>query len=144
MKNNSRRGQSAANIFWGVALVSILILGGCAQAPAPTSSNTQKPNASVPPNATVIHMTKDGFSPATIAVSQNSAVTFTNEDAVPHWPASNIHPTHGIYPEFDPKEEVPPGMSWTFVFDKIGTWRFHDHLNPTWIGQVKVTEHPVE
>ena len=54
------------------------------------------------------------------------------------WPASNIHPTHMIYPEFDAKRPVASGKDWSFTFTKKGTWRYHDHLNPEATGTVVV------
>jgi plastocyanin len=86
----------------------------------------------------VIEMTKDSFSPSQVQVNQSDQITFKNSDLAPHWPASNIHPSHIIYPEFDPKKAIEPGQSWTFKFDKAGTWRFHDHLNPNITGTVVV------
>src|SRR5690606_35921340 len=42
---------------------------------------------------------------------------------------SSLHPTHEIYPEFDSKERVVPPENWEFVFDKAGSWKYHDHIN---------------
>ncbi len=88
----------------------------------------------------VVTMTPDGFSPPTITIQQGSTITFKNNDTQNRWPASNIHPTHEIYPEFDPKTLVAPGKSWEFTFDKAGTWKYHDHLIPTDSGTIIVTD----
>lgn len=90
-------------------------------------------------SAQVIHMTSDGFKPQTMEISWNTTVKFVNDDTQPHWPASNPHPTHEGYPGFDPKQPVSPGSSWSFVFDRVGKWRFHDHLNPHVLGTIVVT-----
>lgn len=87
---------------------------------------------------TVVHMTKNGFEPKEITVNQGEEVVFINEDMVNRWPASDFHPTHGIYPEFDPQAGVAPGQSWKFTFDKAGTWKMHDHLIPYMTGRVMV------
>src|SRR5439155_1620409 len=73
----------------------------------------------------------DTFEPVDLTIKQGTKVIFKNVDSQGHWPASDIHPTHGIYPEFDPKQPVNPGDSWSFVFDKVGRWRYHDHLVPS-------------
>lgn len=73
-----------------------------------------------------------------ITIKQGDTVQFINGGDDIYWPASNIHPTHGIYPEFDPRHPVQKGESWSFVFDKKGSWRFHDHLHPTITGVIKV------
>ncbi|OGZ44908.1 MAG: hypothetical protein A3C84_00975 [Candidatus Ryanbacteria bacterium RIFCSPHIGHO2_02_FULL_48_12] len=92
------------------------------------------------PAGPTIRMTKNGFEPEEVTIQKGMRVTWVNEDSVPRWPASNLHPTHGIYPEFDPLEGIPPGASWSFVFDRVGSWRFHDHLLPQMKGTVYVGE----
>ncbi len=85
-----------------------------------------------------INLTKQGFVPDEIAIHQGDTVIFTTTAGKAFWPASNLHPTHAIYPEFDPKREIKPGDSWSFVFNKPGTWYFHDHLSPTNTGSIVV------
>ncbi|OGJ55870.1 hypothetical protein A3D88_01965 [Candidatus Peribacteria bacterium RIFCSPHIGHO2_02_FULL_52_16] len=85
-----------------------------------------------------ITMAADAFEPKEISVFKNTNVCFKNEDDEERWPASNIHPTHGIFPEFDPKEPVAPGDMWCFQFKRTGIWRFHDHLFPELTGVITV------
>lgn len=80
------------------------------------------------------------FVPDTLTIRRGDRVTFVNRDTEPRWPASNLHPTHGIYPEFDPQESVPPGGSWSFVFDQVGEWKYHDHNIPSLRGIIRVVE----
>ena len=77
---------------------------------------------------TVIEMVPDGFIPSEITIDINSSVIFVNKDKQARWPASNVHPTHEIYPEFDPRKPIPPGESWAFNPKKVGEWKFHDHI----------------
>lgn len=85
-------------------------------------------------------MKDDGFEPSELTVEKGTRVEFVNEGENDHWPASDFHPTHGIYSEFDPLEGVPPGARWSFDFDKAGKWRMHDHLFPGYRGTITVTE----
>ena len=87
-----------------------------------------------------VEMAGDGFSPTSLSIKKGDTVTFKNVGSNSHWPASAPHPTHTVYPEFDPKSEVAPGQSWSFIFDKVGTWRYHDHLNSGETGVITVTE----
>jgi hypothetical protein len=80
--------------------------------------------------AQVIKMTPSGFEPQTITLDTNSTVIFINEDQVDRWPASDFHPTHTEYSEFDPKRAIKVSESWLFKPTKVGTFKFHDHLNP--------------
>lgn len=91
-----------------------------------------------PVDALIVTLEKDGFHPASIRVVQGAQVTFVNHTNKTMWPASNLHPTHEIYPEFDPKAPIAPGESWVFTFTKSGVWRYHDHLRPTFTGSVLV------
>lgn len=89
---------------------------------------------------TIMVMDKDGYKPKEISIKLCTKVVFKNASDGPLWPASDIHPTHGIYPEFDPRQPVEAGAEWSFVFDKVGRWKYHDHLNPTIRGVIDVTE----
>lgn len=91
-------------------------------------------------SGSMIKMKDDTFESATITIKKGEKVTLVNKGKNLHWPASNIHPTHGIYPEFDSKVGVEPGASWSFTFDKVGVWRFHDHLYPELKGVITVEE----
>jgi hypothetical protein len=65
-------------------------------------------------------------------------VYFKNSTGADFWPASDLHPTHLIYPEFDPKKPIASGQTWSFVFTKAGTWKYHNHLNPLQTGRVVI------
>lgn len=85
-----------------------------------------------------VAMNDDGFTPREVRIARNDTIVFFNNDNLPRWPASNLHPTHTIYPEFDPKKPIAPGQSWTFVFNNAGTWKYHDHLLPHFRGTITV------
>lgn len=95
-------------------------------------------------DATIIHMEDDQFIPQEVNIKQNGIVVFENVGANDHWPASNIHPSHGIYPQFDPKKPIKSGESWEFKFEKGGIWKFHDHLYPSLTGTVRVSGESLE
>ena len=90
----------------------------------------------------VVRMLDQGFVPNAIEVWQGDSVVFENRGKEPHWPASDIHPTHQVYPELDARQPVVSGQRWTFRFDRPGAWRFHDHLHPEAFGSVVVRERP--
>ena len=87
-----------------------------------------------------ITLTENGFVPDPITVTQGTTVTFKTNRAEAFWPASDLHPTHDIYPEFDPKEPTDANKTWSFKFDKVGTWKYHDHLFPYYRGTITVTK----
>lgn len=80
------------------------------------------------------------FTPNKLAIKKNSRVVFKNDDGKDHWPASDLHPTHEIYPEFDPQKPIKSGASWEFIFEKTGNYSYHDHLSPAIRGSIEVVE----
>lgn len=88
----------------------------------------------------MVSITEDGFSPEEITIKKGQTVTWINETNEFRWPASDLHPSHTIYPEFDPRQPISPGRSWSFTFQKVGTWRYHNHLRPIDRGVVEVVE----
>ena len=88
----------------------------------------------------VIEMYRDEYTPSEIKIRQGTTVTFVNKSEVARWPASDLHPSHGIYPEFDPRGPVASGEEWNFTFNKTGEWTMHDHLAPYITGNILVVE----
>jgi len=85
-------------------------------------------------------MKNQSYNPETLTIQRCTKVVFKNQDNVSYWPASNLHPTHSIYPAFDPKKPIEPNQEWSFVFDKVGKWKYHDHLSPSIRGVIKVSD----
>lgn len=116
-----------------IFIVAAVVIGRQKDVPSPSSS------AEVVGDH-VITLTPDGFSPAEITIARGETITFRTTTGKRFWPASNLHPSHAIYSDFDPKEPVAPDDSWSFTFDRAGEWRFHDHLAPYFTGTITVTE----
>lgn len=109
----------------------------------PNLSQTPDINAQQVVETKTIIMKPDSFEPKNITIQKNTRIIFKNEDSQDRWPASALHPTHGVYPEFDPQEPVAAGSEWSFVFDKVGGWKYHDHLIPSLTGEITVVDGPV-
>lgn len=78
------------------------------------------------------------FSPATLTVKKGTTVTWTNTGSSKVWIASDPHPVHTGYPGFDSGTDLRMGESYSFTFDKAGSWGYHNHFNPTVRGSVVV------
>ena len=81
-----------------------------------------------------------GYEPRSLVIKKGETVVFATAREGHHWPASNLHPTHDIYPTFDPQEPIAPDETWAFTFEEVGRWTFHDHLAPFYTGVIEVTE----
>lgn len=86
----------------------------------------------------VITVTENGFVPSTTTITAGQTIIFKSDVTRPFWPAADAHPTHGLYPEFDPLKPIAPDEQWSFTFDNLGTWTFHDHLVPQHTGTIHV------
>jgi len=86
----------------------------------------------------VVKFTGTAFEPQTLTIKQGDTVKFENKSSDDFWPASNNHPTHLLYPGFDAKKPLLPGDSYSFTFTKVGTWTYHNHLEPTTQGTIIV------
>lgn len=113
--------------------------------PAPI---TQTPVTQETPSAeqNVVTYTNAGYSPNTLRVKAGATVTFKNDSSQSMWTASGVHPTHRLYPTtggcigstFDACKGIQPDNSWSFKFDIAGTWKYHNHLNPSDTGTIVV------
>lgn len=147
----------------GVIIALIVIAGGWyllsvqpAQAPTTDTAVPQQSAAGTLPagaeDVTVTY-TDQGFAPASVTVAPGMKVVFVNQSSGGMWVASGVHPSHAVYsgttlrehcPDtantaFDSCSAVPPGSSYSFTFEKVGTWGYHDHLNASRTGSVTVT-----
>jgi plastocyanin len=113
---------------------------------APTLNGQQGQYSGEPgvegPDTQVFEVKYDGtsFSPKTLSIKAGDVVVFKNESSSAFRPASGPHPAHTNYPEFDPKVDIAAGKSWSFTFTKVGTWPYHNHLNPSVFGTITVTK----
>ena len=88
----------------------------------------------------VVVLDQRGFEPYKIVIHKGDTVDFVNYSGKYFWPASDIHPTHQIYPQFDPKRAFGPNQDWSFKFDRVGAWPYHDHLFIYYTGVVVVLD----
>lgn len=111
------------------------------------AKNTTR-NSDMGVRETTIFITDQGFKPDVIAISSGARVTWINKGTNDHWPASDFHPTHTMYPSdvsgcigsaLDACRGLKLGERYSFIFDKIGTWGMHDHLYPGLLMTVRVT-----
>jgi plastocyanin len=87
--------------------------------------------------AASITVNSSGFSPSSLTVKVGTMVTWTNSSGGEVFIASDPHPTHTDLPGLS-SGAVANGGTYSFTFVKIGTWGYHDHLDPTLKGSVTV------
>ncbi len=101
------------------------------------------------PLAATVTYNGSSFSPAKVTIKKGGAVTWTNIGDTSMWVASAQHPTHTVYAGTSLQEHCAAGVnnafdqcaggdSYSFIFDKVGTWNYHDHLHASIYGSVVV------
>ncbi|PIR53184.1 hypothetical protein COU76_02405 [Candidatus Peregrinibacteria bacterium CG10_big_fil_rev_8_21_14_0_10_49_10] len=96
----------------------------------PAQSNNQETK--------IVTYTTAGFSPTILRMKKGEYVEFRNESNGMLWIASDPHPYHTNLPSFDSLKAYKQGESYVYTFTKIGTWGFHNHLNPSHKGTIVV------
>lgn len=119
----------------------------------PVSTPTLLPTTSPRPTLNSIILYSDsGYSPSTLKVKKGETAIFKNTSSKMMWTASAVHPTHKGYPGtdiafcgkqtlvvmFDACKGYGPGESWEFPFNEQGTWKYHNHLQPSHLGTIIV------
>ena len=108
--------------------------------PSLVSSPSPTTAASITPAATeggVVKITPSGFIPQNITVKAGEFVRWVNEDAEDHTVNSAVHPTHQVYPRLN-LGTIKPGDEKSLTFPDAGSYKYHDHLNPSLTGSVIV------
>ncbi|MBI4039799.1 cupredoxin domain-containing protein [Candidatus Daviesbacteria bacterium] len=88
--------------------------------------------------ANTITISSNSFSPQTTTIKAGDSATWTNNDSQPHQVNSDVHPTHLLYPPLNEIGLIQPGQSKSLTFPTPGTYKYHDHLNPSLTGTVIV------
>lgn len=100
--------------------------------PTQSVAPSKQPQPGAPKIETItVTYSDEGFSPKEVIIARGSTVNFVNKSQIPLWVASDPHPEHTNYPEFDVaygKDKYPSmGEDYSFTFDKVGTWKYHSH-----------------
>ncbi|EKE26731.1 MAG: S-layer protein, partial [uncultured bacterium (gcode 4)] len=90
-----------------------------------------------------VEISSEWYSPNTLTIKAWDTVKYVNKDSVLHWVASAMHPLHQAYPGSDIAKCGTNDQSWifdackwlktneefSFKFNSLWTWKYHDHLN---------------
>lgn len=135
------------NVITFVVVTLLLVVGGWlltrpkqTMAPSEVAQPTQTPastQSAAPSASSLVTITASGFSPKSITVKLGDTITWTNSDNASHTVNSDPHPTHTLYP-FLNLGQITSGKKKSVTISKIGTYTYHDHLNPSLTGAIAV------
>ena len=78
----------------------------------------------------MVSITKSGFFPKLITIKAGQSVTWTDYDSKPHSIASDPYPKNDKYPGLNSQGPLQLNDTYTYSFEKTGTYTYHDDLNP--------------
>lgn len=82
-----------------------------------------------------VTVNSDGLIPATVTIEKGQEVTITNVDSVAH----RLTADQSLLPSFDSIGLLNQGDSYTYTFERSGTYHYYDPSNPTvFLGTVTV------
>jgi len=83
---------------WAAVLVTALTLTGVPTLALAHTGTTH-----------IVEFSEDGISPKLSEILDGDSIEFVNTGELDHWPASNVHPTHELYADFDARRPILPG-----------------------------------
>jgi plastocyanin len=108
-----------------IAAVVIALLIAAVTTFALTRKRTELP-LSVP----TVEITNEGFNPAVIKIKKGNRVQWVNKDVQLHQVAADPHPTGESLPSLKSAEPLLQEEVYSAVFEKSGTYTYHDFLDP--------------
>lgn len=131
-----------------VIVLVVLVLGGLLLFNNSNTNNTNSDNTtnqnltptktdSVKTENADVEVTSSGFTPQTISIKAGTTVVWTNKSGGAVTVNSASHPTHLKWP-FLNLGKFDDGTSVSVVFEKAGTYKYHNHLDASQIGTVVV------
>lgn len=103
-----------------------------------SSGNAEEGPAGASQSATITY-SESGFGPSEITVLAGAVVTVKNDTSETLGFQSDPHPVHNENTELN-IDDIGPGESRSFSVDNIGTWGYHNHLDPDKTGTIIVVE----
>jgi plastocyanin len=108
-------------------------------------------NAGTAPMSATVSYNGTSFTPSSVSIAKGGTVTFTDTAGSNMWIASDPHPDHNGYDGTTRQQHCAPGYagaapfdmcqggsSFSFTFDKTGSWGYHDHFNSAAFGTIVV------
>ena len=86
-----------------------------------------------------ITFTNKGFEPTNTTAKKGTRIIWINNSNTTATVNSDDHPTHTKTPELN-LADFEPGSSLQVVFTKVGVFNFHNHINPTQKGSIRIVE----
>lgn len=123
-------------VIIAVAVIAGVFILGSNKDSNQTTSESVSQNQQIQ-NEAIVTVTALGFAPQTLTIKAGTKVLWMNKSGAAATVNSGAHPAHLAYPPLN-LGEFGNESSVQLVFDKPGTYNYHDHLNPSRTGTIVV------
>ena len=161
--NKKNKGRGVVISIAIIIAIVLIILGISLFSKKSTTPQNEVNNQEVPqidtgagipkPKEHFVEINLQGFVPKDLEIKKGDKVTWVNKLITEVQPAGNSHPTHTFYPgssiimcgtaeeknTFDACRPLKKEESYSFVFNEVGTWGYHNHLQPSRDGKIIVS-----
>lgn len=103
----------------------------------PLTTNSPATSSAIERSLVSVTLTEDGFSPEDLTIKANTQVVWTNKNGNVATVDSAPHPSHTDYTPLN-LGNFADGGTLSLIFDKPGTYKYHNHLNPSQFGTIVV------
>jgi plastocyanin len=124
--------MAALSVLLTVGVLAASCSGGttATTATTPTTTGTAATTAGGGAGGAQVVMKNTAFDPATVTIKAGDSVTWTNQDPMNH----TVIADNGEFKSSD----LGQGATFTFKFDKAGTYPYHCSIHPSMTGTVVV------
>lgn len=109
---------------------------GSSNTPSSNSSNTSSSASNTSQSVAstgAVTIENMMFSPSQITVAKGGTVTWTNKDSIPHTVTDDLSNVGG-----PASGDIQPGKTYSFTFDKTGSFQYHCTIHPSMRGTIVV------
>lgn len=99
----------------------------------PATSTTTPSTSNQKPASGTVNIKDMMFTPSQISVQKGATVTWTNNDSVAHTVIDDLSNVGG-----PSSGEIQPGSTYSFTFDKTGSFQYHCSIHPSMRGTIVV------
>lgn len=100
-----------------------------------TNNSSQSQSGSNQPTSGTINIRDMMFTPSQITVAQGGTVTWTNNDTITHAVVDDLNNVGGPH-----SGDIAPGGSYSFTFNKTGSFQYHDPGHTSMRGTIVVKD----
>jgi len=98
-----------------------------------TSSNNSSKNSNQASTSGQVSIQNMLFTPSQVTIAKGGSVTWTNNDSITHTVVDDLSNVGGPN-----SGDIAPGQSYSFTFNKTGSFQYHCSLHPSMRGTIVV------